>query len=140
MSRNYVIPESKHVPKSDPNFKWVDNLWQYSNLRSDKSNSVQGVFFHPFPAYCKIYHPIYEDPTISDWLRVWEDADASRPLHDLYRRGGIRNHSPWKRLFWRDLAKRCDVDFSPDLSLKHLQRSVVWPKKTWVAKKIPRAA
>ena len=95
-----------------------------------------------FRAYCKIFHPIYEDLSVLDRTRTWDEEakqrllDMARPVPpDLVRgmivaRGSAGEDFPRARIQWRDLAERYGIPFDPKMDVTAFDAvfGASWPR------------
>lgn len=93
-----------------------------------------------FPAYCKLFHPIYVDPEVSGRSTSWHQAESQgRP--DLgvlagLRAGGtlVRESSDGRvkgeRVRWRELAERYGLTFHSEIHADSLTKAFggSWPR------------
>lgn len=93
-----------------------------------------------YPAYCKVFHPIYEDLSVEDHSVTWDDLNRkrSRNLDDPIERvlgdsvtvyGGEYDRDDLKTISWRDLAERVGLQFHPELNVDSFTRN--FPGRSW---------
>lgn len=93
-----------------------------------------------FPAYCKVFHPIYEDRSVKDRELTWNDLDKKRPrnLDDPIDRvlgdsitvyGGEFDPKNLNGISWRELADRTGLQFHPELTVDSFTRN--FPEGSW---------
>lgn len=104
-----------------------------------------------FPAYAKIFHPIYEDLAVRDHELTWQKEDVkSRALsvdapktevaaiiqaaieRSTLVYGGVQPESRPVRLRWVELARRLNLPFVPTLSSRSFTRQFAggsWPRR-----------
>ena len=114
-----------------------------------KGNVVANILPPTFPAYIKLFHPIYEDLSIVDKLVTWDQVDGEKDLDKLRKAlpnfKKTENNSPksvlvsgnpgekfrGKRITWEELAKRYDLIFHSDINPDSCVRgfgSRRWPR------------
>ncbi len=92
-----------------------------------------------YPAYGKIFHPIYEDLSITDRTITWNDledkGDPSDPIDIILSNsvtvyGGEYDEAALRRLKWSDLAKqRGLLAFHPEINADTFTRN--FPGRSW---------
>lgn len=113
-------------------FNWIVNGRDVQSFRADspewEGNFVSHCIPPVFPAYCKVFHPIYEDPTVPNLDLTWdEDRRTSSPPPDtghednglaevlngsiLVRGTAGVEGAPDTRVSWRTLAERYGLSF-----------------------------
>lgn len=89
-----------------------------------------------FPAYCKLFHPIYVDPEVSDRSTSWHQAESQgRPDLGVLAGGTLVRESSdgrvkGERVRWRELAERYGLTFHSDLHAYSFARAFgkSWPR------------
>jgi hypothetical protein len=111
-----------HLDKIEENRK----LW--------KGNFISHLVPSIYPAYCKIFHPIYEDLSINDHSVSWHDIDKqeAKPKDEVLDEilfnsvmvyGGEYDPKDTKRIKWEDLAVRYGLTFHPEFSVDSFSRN-----------------
>lgn len=99
-----------------------------------------------FPAYAKVFHPVFEDPDHPEPERTWDEEDrADRPTEPhpvlermqnegTYVRSGIGDLPPTglRRVRWSELAGQLGLPYGPELYAGDLDRA--WPGRSWPAR------
>ena len=73
-----------------------------------------------YPAYCKIFHAIYEDLSITDKAVTWDEV---RP------KGSSDSSDEVKRVKWQDLAAEYSLEFHPEMNQDSF--ALNFPKGSW---------
>lgn len=105
-----------------------------------EGNFVSHCLPTAFAAYCKVFHPIYEDRSIEDRELTWNDVDRQRPRdpNDPIDRalgdattvyGGEFDPDTIGPISWRDLAKRYGLEFHAEMNADSFTRN--FPGKSW---------
>lgn len=93
-----------------------------------------------FPAYCKVFHPIYEDLSVKDRDITWNDLNQKLPrnLDDPVEKllgdstfiyGGEYDPENVKPITWQELADRNGLKFHPELTVNSFTRN--FPRSSW---------
>jgi hypothetical protein len=88
-----------------------------------------------FPTYCKLFHPIYVDPTVSDLSVSWHKAEGPGHPSVGVQSGGtlVRESSHGRekgdRVRWQQLALRYGLTFYPEINDSSFKRA--FPDKSW---------
>jgi hypothetical protein len=88
-----------------------------------------------FPAYRKLFHPIYVDPTVSDLSVSWHQAASSEHPSVGVAGGGtlVRESSHGRekgeRVCWQHLAKRYELKFHPEINDSSFKKA--FPDGSW---------
>lgn len=93
-----------------------------------------------YPAYCKVFHPIYEDHSVKDRNLTWDDLNRkrSRNLDDPIEKllgdattiyGGEYDPKNVMPITWRELADRIGLQFHPELIVSSFTRN--FPGSSW---------
>jgi hypothetical protein len=120
----------KHLDKIEENRE----LWN--------GNFVSHVVPSIYPAYCKIFHPIYEDLSIKDHSLSWNDIakrdakPSEDPVDKLVAQsvtvyGGDYDPHNTKRIRWGELAKEYGLVFHPEINGDSFTRNFPgfsWPR------------
>ena len=122
--------------------------WITEGVAGARGGTVAGCLPALFPAYAKIFHPIYEDLSVQDDQLTWDQADKAsaaapepetetgRILADVLGGstlvyGGASPGARLVRIRWAELAGRLGVPFVPTLSAASFTRrfpSGSWPR------------
>ena len=73
-----------------------------------------------YPAYCKIFHAIYEDLSVTDKTVTWDEV----PL-----KGNLDSSDEVERMKWRDLATLLSLEFHPEMNQDSF--ALNFPKGSW---------
>lgn len=124
---------------------WIDTALRPRTL--DAGVSVAECVPPIYPAYAKLFHPIYEDLTFQGDNLTWHEVEqftakvpadpkipVERVMQDVMRRstvvyGKAKANSRLVRIPWKDLAERCGLPFMPTLSSWSFTR--VFPGGSW---------
>lgn len=113
-----------------------------------KGNFVAHCVPRGFAAYCKLFHPIFEDTSIHDRAVTWDEEKSTSPatpesnpgnkalakiLSDavLVRRAAGVEHTSEARIFWRNLAERHGLLFHPEFNTESFRKAFKtgsWPR------------
>ena len=125
-------------------FSWIE---EGIDQRSEQSRTVLVSHIIPksFPAYCKLFHPIFVDESIDDPSVTWHEwerthrelANTRTPAPGLsdvlsggtLERGWPRGPVEGRRIFWRELAAECQLEFHADINASSFTR--VFPGGSW---------
>jgi hypothetical protein len=121
------IRASIRTPKSSEDKDWEGNFL---------SDCLPGCF----EAYCNIFHPIFVDLTIKDENQTWDTAEKENIerirgdlkeilSHAVITRGTENDLLISRRILWKDLFKKFDLKFHPEVNAESLTR--VFPGKSW---------
>ena len=103
-----------------------------------RGNFVSHCVPRIFPAYCKIFHPVFEDLSVSDRTISWNDleekGDVSDPVDNLLSTsvtvyGGEYDAAALRRLRWSDLATQRGLTFHPEINEDTFTRN--FPGRSW---------
>jgi hypothetical protein len=105
-----------------------------------KGNFVSHCVPTVYSAYCKIFHPIYEDLSIEDRDLTWDDLNRqrSRNLDDHIEKlladattiyGGQYDRKHLKKITWRELADQKGLKFHAELNVESFTRN--FPGRSW---------
>ena len=113
-----------------------------------KNNYLLRREMSSFEAFCKIFHPIYEDLSIKDQKVSWDEyfrsneqtSNKSEPesndpeILEIVRESTLSRGWPdgpfqSKRIMWRTLTERYGLNFNEDLCTSTFDR--IFPKKSW---------
>lgn len=124
---------------------WIERALQ--SRTPDAGVSVAHCVPPIYPAYAKLFHPIYEDLAIQDDDLTWHEVEQSNAeaanhpraaaeqiMQDVMRRstlvyGGAEPNSRLVRIPWKQLATRVGLPFLPTLSSWSFTR--VFPSGSW---------
>ncbi len=97
---------------------------------SDEGVHVTGCLARGFQAYCKIFHPIYIDPSVEDRSLTWHDVEEPTvirgvPIHGVVTvRGAPPEPFSGVRTRWRELADRYGLRFHPNINAESILAAV----------------
>jgi hypothetical protein len=104
-----------------------------------KGNFVSHCVPTIYPAYCKVFHPIYEDLSVADRDIPWNDlkpllSNPKEPLDRLLNDvtlvyGGEYDTGDLRPMSWRQLAQRYGLEFHPELNASSFTRN--FPGDSW---------
>mgnify|MGYP006919323504 CR=1 FL=1 len=103
-------------------FKWIaENVDQDLHPESPWSYVSEYLPVN-YPAYCKIFHAIYEDLSITDKSITWDEVSS---------KGSSDSSDEVSRVKWQDLATEFSLEFHPEMNqdsfaLNFLKGS--WPR------------
>lgn len=133
-------------------FNWIvkgrDALISNADSAAWKGVFVAHCLPRGFAAYCKLLHPIYEDPSVENRAVTWEEESRANPpspgsgsaagtfaaIADgavLVRRDAGVETPSGSRVLWRTLAEKYELIFHSELNAESFRRafsSGSWPR------------
>ena len=113
-------------------FAWIlegrDKMVGGAESPTWRGNFVSHALPNTFSAYCKIFHPMYEDKSISDFTITWNDFEKTKPHFPAaeWRRKLLleRRHLRLRanRVLLRTLAQRYDLTLKPEFSVQSFSK------------------
>lgn len=122
--------------------EWIARATVPLPLKAGTGVTVASCIPAQFEAYVKIFHPIFEDLSVEDRQQTWDQEEKrllSAPVSAMdaecvVRRSilvysGAEPGSPLRRISWKELAKRYDVEYTPLLNASAFSRR--FPGGSW---------
>lgn len=121
---------------------WIDG--RVTPMTQDAPNTVAHCIPPVLAGHAKTLHPIYEDLSVRNEERTWQDDASAKPavprteieqsIQDVLSRsrlvsGGIEAGSRPVRIRWTELARRLGMPFAPTLSSWSFTRQ--FPNGSW---------
>jgi hypothetical protein len=106
-----------------------------------KGNFVSHCVPPIYPAYCKIFHNIYQDASVSDRTLTWNDSeqrDGDTALNGAFDKleveatwvyGGDYDPTTCTRIRWKELAGNLGLVFHPEINVDSFTRN--FPGRSW---------
>lgn|SRR3989442_323405 len=114
-------------------YNWIT---ENTDLLNEKQRK-EGVFVSNcvpkgYTAYCKLFHSIFEDLSVTDRTLTWNDVKGQENIHAL---GSIVTSATPKmpfsgrRIRWQELAERYHLTFHPEIDCNTFTRN--FPGRSW---------
>ncbi len=115
-------------------FNWISESTDLG-LHPESPWSYLSEFLpNDFAAYCKVFHTIYEDLSVTDRLITWDEADRRRgnaQSKDVLVSGDPGETFDCQRITWQDLASAYALEYHPEMTQDSFTENFSngsWPK------------
>jgi hypothetical protein len=114
-------------------FNWISETTD-EGLHPQSPWSYLSEFLpNQFAAYCKIYHTIYEDLSVTDRSITWDEADRRRgntQSKDVLVSGDPGETFEGRRITWEDLASAYGLEYHAEMTQDSFTEN--FPNGSWL--------